>query len=99
MNDYPVGEGWHDLIDPIAEKAKGEGVEVFGVKERFGSLRVVLKTWNEASDELKQMIAEAEAESRKTCEECGNLGGRVDVGGWIKTLCDDCRTKLEKDLP
>ena len=98
MSDYSVGEGWHSLIDPVAKRAEEEGVKIRNVKEKFGALRIVSE-WDKASDELKAMIAEAEGRSKQICEECGDAGSSVDLGGWIKTLCPYCHHKLEQDLP
>lgn len=96
---YPVGEGWYDLVHPVVEKADEEGAEIFQVKEKFGGLRIYIKDHDEMSDELENMIAEAESKSLKTCEECGGSGSLVGVGGWIKTLCPSCHHKFEQDLP
>ena len=55
------------------------------VKEKFGGLRVYLTS---STDEMEAAIDEAEAESFKTCEECGAPGVLRSDGGWLMTACD-----------
>lgn len=93
---YPVGPGWEDLVDPIVEAADKKDISIKQVKEKFGALRIYI---GEKDDDLRQMIAEAEAESLQTCEECGEDGERRSLGGWMKTLCDRCYDKMQQDLP
>ena len=54
------------------------------VKEKFGGLRVYLTS---STDEMEQAIRQAEEESFKTCEICGEPGA-LRRGGWLATLCD-----------
>jgi hypothetical protein len=44
-------------------------------------------------DPVQDLVNEAEAESYRTCEECGQPG-KPNKQGWIMTLCDPCREKL-----
>ena len=62
-------------------------VEATQVKEKFGGLRFYIMGGNEKIDAL---ISFAESMSECTCEECGRPGTQ-NAGGWIKTLCHDCR--------
>jgi len=43
-------------------------------------------------------IAEAEAESRRTCMRCGRAGATREVAGLILTLCDADLARYEHDL-
>jgi hypothetical protein len=79
-----VGVGWHALVQPLIERCKTEGVEIFQIKEKFGTLRFYVDT---ASDELHDAIAAAEKQSAHTCEHCGEPG-RLRDGNWLRTLCD-----------
>ncbi len=56
------------------------------VKEKFGGLRFYMTS---ADDEIRDLIAGAEALSQKTCESCGE-GGLLRKSGYWSTLCDAC---------
>jgi len=58
------------------------------VKEKFGTLRIYVKGWDDRTEDL---ISFAENMSATICEECGNVGeSRTTESGWVKTLCDPC---------
>ncbi len=91
------GDGWEPLIRRLSEKLEA-AIESFPkclplegppcasqVKEKFGALRFYM-TW--FVDEFDEWIAEAEAESRRTCEECGATG-KLTGKGWVKTACPE----------
>jgi len=59
------------------------------VKEKYGGLRVY---FNGGDDYVDGLVSMAENMSYKICEACGNPGKPND-GGWIVTLCDNCRNK------
>lgn len=95
------GDGWFNLIykmseklDNIIQKIKEENPDsqlprASQIKEKFGLLRCYMSSYN---DSIDQAIGEAEAESSKTCEDCGQPGKLRD-GSWIFTLCDTCDRK------
>jgi hypothetical protein len=58
------------------------------VKEKYGGLRVYFSGGDDYVDGLVSM---AEEYSYKVCEVCGNAG-KPNKGGWITTLCDNCRS-------
>jgi hypothetical protein len=62
------------------------------VKEKFGGLRFYMTS---GTDEIFDLIEEAEALSCKTCEECGKPG-EERPGGWIHTHCDPCHENWDK---
>ena len=62
------------------------------MKEKFGGLRFYMTC---DTDEIFDLISEAEALSYKTCEECGKPGEERG-GGWIHTLCDSCHKNWDK---
>ena len=68
--------------------------EVQQVKEKFATLNVYLKGWDERTQDLVNF---AESMSATTCEECGNVGS-LRKGGWIKTLCDEHHEQREAML-
>ena len=59
------------------------------IKEKFGGLRVYFSGGDDYVDGLVSM---AECWSFKTCETCGERG-EPTKGGWIMTLCDNCKKK------
>lgn len=61
------------------------------VKEKYGGLRIYFSGGDDYVDGLVSM---AEEYSYKVCEVCGNAG-KPDKGGWITTLCENCRNKNE----
>ena len=63
------------------------------VKEKYGTLRFYMTGYLDAMD---KPIAEAEARSAKTCEECGKPG-ELRYGGWIKCLCDEHADKEQEN--
>jgi hypothetical protein len=59
------------------------------VKEKYGGLRIY---YSGGDDYVRGVVSMAEEYSYKVCEVCGNTG-RPNKGGWISTLCDNCRNK------
>jgi len=87
-NFFAVGEGWFPIIkDLIVDLiALGWDKQTCQVKEKFGGLRFYI---NAGSDEIFNRISEAEKQSYKTCEVCGEPGElRTDIG-WYWTFCDE----------
>lgn len=80
-----VGKGWHGLLESLYA-CKPEGVEVVQVKEKFGELRFYCHC-DEFNRDYLDIVDETEQESRGICEECGQPGETVSVGGWLKTRC------------
>jgi hypothetical protein len=62
------------------------------IKEKFGGLRFYMTC---GTDEIFDLVEEAEELSYKICEECGKPGKERD-GGWIHTHCDDCHENWDK---
>jgi len=63
------------------------------VKEKFGTLRFY---YSGGDDYISGMVTMAEAMSGTTCESCGSPGEQTR-GGWIKTICEPCEDKREKE--
>lgn len=83
-------DGWEPLIRGLCESlmkiAKEEGAPppvASQVKEKFGGLRFYVHS---ATERMWDAIANAEYESEKICEFCGEPGAPND-SGWIRTLC------------
>lgn len=92
---YPVSEGWRELVEKLVNDiiAIDATVEVAQVKEKYGGLRFYIYGGNE---EIQELIARAEQESYKICEECGTRDDVTTEGGWILTLCKRCWTKIRR---
>lgn len=60
------------------------------VKEKFGRLHFYMTF---ATEEMWNLIEEAEELSTHVCEFCGDSGETRDTS-WIRTLCDDCYKKV-----
>lgn len=93
---YPISFGWEcsegwiplitDLIEKLAELDTEKQLRVHQIKEKFGGLRFYI---NSGTEEMYNLINEAEEKSYHTCEVCGKEGKLREDLGWIKTLCDD----------
>jgi hypothetical protein len=91
------GDGWYNIIYNLSSNIEKlivampedqrEPYNVVQVKEKFGGLRFYMDS---ETDEMSNLISDAEEESYKTCEECGKPGKQIG-GGWIKTLCAEHR--------
>jgi len=99
---FSCNDGWFNIIwdlssklEPLLQKFQDEYPDLESpprasqVKEKFGGLRFYVTS---GSDEMYDLIAEAEALSYKTCEDCG-MPGKERGGGWIITRCDGCHEK------
>jgi hypothetical protein len=99
------GDGWFNIIwdlssklEPLIQKFidENQDTELYPkasqVKEKYGGLRFYMTC---GTDEIFDLIEEAEALSCETCEECGKPGEERG-GGWIHTLCDDCNENWDK---
>ena len=75
------------------------------IKEKFGGLRYYVSL-GDVDDRTREaawaLIADAEAESLRICEECGAPGTvgpvRTTGFGWVLTLCDPCREEKREAL-
>lgn len=94
--------GWDDIIFILSLKIEkeckklieetGDCPVVLQIKEKFGTLRFYMSYY---TDEIEELIKEAEEQSAKTCELCGKEG-RVGIrNGWWVTRCQDCAPILE----
>lgn len=98
--DVSCGVGWHNLIYKLcADIYKiAPNVRVGQVKEKFGGLRFYIDSYGTQENEvisikskIDALIRQAEKDSFRTCEMCGNRSTAESRGeGWIKTLCDKC---------
>lgn len=88
------GDGWEPLIRRLSEKLeeailkipKGKRPCASQVKEKFGTLRFYMTS---ETDEMWEWIRTAEAQSAKTCEECGAPGQVRSVKWWLSCACEE----------
>lgn len=87
-----TGEGWKSLLESLFDDLVGLGWngELHQVKEKFGGLRFYTGGLTQAQSDR---VTQAEQESYKTCQVCGEPGEPNKDGGWITTRCVPCRTR------
>lgn len=90
---YLPDEGWDELLLNLDAKLSliNPDYEIHQAKEKFGTLRFY--TDFDYGTPASDLILDAEALSAYTCEKCGAADAKGRVGGWIKTLCDDCHER------
>ena len=85
------GDGWYGLARKFAEVAEPfclrTGNYVKQQKEKYGALVIYVTGYN---DEVDSAADAVEAESERTCEECGAPATIRESAGWVSTLCADC---------
>ena len=101
-----IGNGWENLLDNLCGCIQGyidnnkhlkiSQIIAIQVKSKFASLRFY---YNGGDAHIHGMVSLAEYQSYNTCEDCGKTGNDVkqNSGGWIVTLCKDCRKKNAKE--
>jgi hypothetical protein len=92
---FRCGDGWFNILwrlcvelEPVVtelEHETGERFEVVQVKERLGTLRFYV---SHHSDPIDEHIIEAQKESSRTCEICGQPGKQRHTDGEVRALCD-----------
>lgn len=85
-NILEVGDGWKPIVERLYDDLVklGWDKELHQVKEKFGSLRFYI---GYGSDEMYSRISQAEEESMRTCEVCGNPG-KISGKYWLKCTCE-----------
>lgn len=89
-SEKDVGPGWRDIVTPLIERAKREGVRINQIKEKFGGLRFYVGA---VSTDFRAEIDAAERKSTETCDVCGKPASTRNEEWWIKTRCDECVDK------
>lgn len=90
---FECGDGWYDIIYKLCQdittvlERDAQQIEVLQVKEKYATLRFNIDA---GTDEIGNLIDEAEEKSAITCEICGKEGSLHKRGYWLKTLCPDC---------
>lgn len=80
-------------------------MEFFQVKEKFGTIRIYIdyiypEEWNGSesysTDEVEEILFDAEDDSAETCIVCGKPGVLVRPRGWILCLCSEHEKEYER---
>lgn len=102
---FEFNDGWLDIVEDLSDaiqtyvdyQAKSnpsfKQPEVLQCKEKFGALRFYIV---DGDDYISGLIAFAERISSRVCESCG-AAGKKQPGAWIKTMCDSCYDKRNKE--
>lgn len=90
---FEVGDGWLPLVKELIEKLidAGWNREVTQVKEKFAGLRFYI---NGGTDEIFNIIQEAEDKSYNICEICGKPGDVYTSGNWVYPRCSEHAPEL-----
>lgn len=87
---FNVGNGWLGIIQRLFEVLikLGWDKQFINVKEKFGGMSIFI---DNVPENGFHFILEAEKETFKICEVCGELGEQNKIKGWIHTLCYEHR--------
>ena len=82
--DLPTG--WHSLFTQFVEDllAADCSIAIVEAKEKFAILRVYL---DRGSDPARRLVADVEAASARTCQQCGQQGELLVRDHIYATLC------------
>lgn len=101
---YGCGPGWHKLIRETCDKIAAlepPDFKFVQIKEKFGGLRLYAQgNTGEKTQEIYQILHDAEDASYCICEECGETEGVQNLAGkygWLKSLCPQCHAARMKD--
>lgn len=85
--------GWENLIKELDSKLSelDPNYTIDQIKEKFGGLRYYISTDSKNADKMFQLEIEYERKSFTICEYCGSEEDVTTEGGWLKTLCKNCR--------
>lgn len=81
---------FQDLYVP-SEKSSIPQVIIEQIKEKLSGLRIYYSGGN---DYIRGLVDMAQQMSYSVCEDCGQMNNTVSRNstGWIRTLCESCRT-------
>jgi len=86
------GDGWFTLLNRVCEKLEkvrnSSGLDLYfqQIKEKWGLLCIYMSFY---TDEVENILEQAEKESSCICEWCG-APGELHTHGWCRTLCPSC---------
>jgi hypothetical protein len=92
-------DGWFDLVYKTSSKLEKliqeykrnnpddpKPPRAFQVKQKFGALVIYMSHY---TDEMRDVIDEAEVKSHRTCEKCGCAGKVRDDKRFVQSLCEN----------
>jgi hypothetical protein len=86
-------DGWYNIMYDACEKLKEYPISFSQAKQKFGSLRIYYSINEDVDDEtllkINNIIEYVEEKSENTCEICGRDGEIINIGGYLKALCND----------
>ena len=85
---FGIGNGWLGIVQRLFEVLikLGWDKQFISVKEKFGGMSIFIDNIPENGFHF---VVEAERETFKVCEVCGEPGEQHRIKGWIHTLCDE----------
>lgn len=84
-----VGNGWSALIHEAYDKLPPT-TSITDVKEKYGTLRIYCDA---APMSYHDILDSIEQKSAYVCEFCSAPATTTSIGGWLKTICQDCLNK------
>lgn len=98
---FECGDGWFDLLWDLSKKlteliealpeSEREHIYASQVKEKYGELCFYMTT---ATNEMWDLIEEAEKKSTTICDICGMPGKLREYSGWYSTKCETCADRV-----
>lgn len=91
--DFECNNGWYKLIHQLSSNIenilKKDDLPFYAVqvKQKFGALRFYM---NQTNDKINKLICDAETQSNKICEECGDIGKITNRNSYFYCLCQNC---------
>ena len=87
-------EGWYPLIkqmiDIISKLDIRKEVNIFQIKEKFGTFRFYFNEQDVSNKYIKEVVDDFTIKINETCEWCGMPGTLVNNEERCKTLCPVC---------
>jgi len=102
LESCEIGPGWHSLVSGLCLRLWSLGWDgrVAQCKEKFGGLRFYLDASSTISDQMWQLVRDAEQDSYNICEFCGASPASISKDRWwLKSLCTTCDSQSRVETP
>lgn len=95
---FECGSGWANLIldlslkieEILKKNPQNFDMTAIQIKEKYGTLRFYMSG---ETEEIRDLIREAEADSSQVCENCG-APAKMRGTKWFEVKCDDCYMEI-----